>query len=341
MAPLIECCAPSHPIKIAVTGPSVPLETGVRVRTDVGLADFDLSDRGTLVYVSAEDEMHVPVLVDRKGAESPIAVEPGSYTFPRFSHSGDRFVIGNRVRDLDLWMWEFARPGLRPLIRNIGLASEAVWTTGDSAVLFPFRTKGRRTIARLNADGSGQPSIVGENQQGIMPHAVAPDGSLIVRHQQDIATLKSDRQPPLQVLIRNAANATLSPDGRWLAYESSVSGRRQVIVRPFPEIERGEWQISGDRGYQPAWSRAGSEVFYQSAEGMMSVAIRADASFRFDPPRLLFKTAGYMRLGLGRHFDVGPKDTFVLLKRVGGSKPPVVKLVVNFADDVAARVKAK
>ena len=51
-------------------------------------------------------------------------------------------------------------------------------------------------------------------------------------------------------------NAEISPDGRWLAYESTESRRLEVYVRPFPNVDDGRWQVSTDLGFKPAWSRS-------------------------------------------------------------------------------------
>ena len=52
-------------------------------------------------------------------------------------------------------------------------------------------------------------------------------------------------------------NPEISPDGRWIAYESNEAGTIQVWVRPFPNVNDGRWQISLQGGTRPAWSRNG------------------------------------------------------------------------------------
>ena len=54
----------------------------------------------------------------------------------------------------------------------------------------------------------------------------------------------------------------MSPDGKWLAYESDESGQLEVFVRPFPDVQAGRWQISFGGGVQPAWNPAGHELFF-------------------------------------------------------------------------------
>ena len=54
----------------------------------------------------------------------------------------------------------------------------------------------------------------------------------------------------------------VSPDGRWLAYQSNESGLPEVYVRPYPDVDAGRSQISTERGSRPAWNRNGREPFF-------------------------------------------------------------------------------
>ena len=76
-------------------------------------------------------------------------------------------------------------------------------------------------------------------------------------------TLGKDRQiEPLVQTPFFERNGEVSPDGRWLAYESNESGQFEVFVRPFPDVNKGRWQVSTGGGTQPLWARNGQELFY-------------------------------------------------------------------------------
>ena len=64
--------------------------------------------------------------------------------------------------------------------------------------------------------------------------------------------------------------AEFSPNGRYLAYTVDESGRREVFVRPFPQVDRGRWQISTAGGTRPAWARNGRELFYLDASNTLT-----------------------------------------------------------------------
>jgi hypothetical protein len=82
----------------------------------------------------------------------------------------------------------------------------------------------------------------------------------------------------------------ISPDGRWIAYVSSESGRHEVYVRPFPSGD-GRWQISVDGGMEPVWRSDGSEIFYLAADrNLMAAAVKTGPSFESGVPTRLFAT---------------------------------------------------
>ena len=92
------------------------------------------------------------------------------------------------------------------------------------------------------------------------------------------------------------SDAEISPDGRWIAYESDESGRFDIYVRPFPAVDTGRWQISSSGGTHPLWSRSGRELFFIAGDGMMtSVPIRPGSAFARERPVGLFPAGQYLR----------------------------------------------
>jgi Tol biopolymer transport system component len=125
----------------------------------------------------------------------------------------------------------------------------------------------------------------------------------------------------------------LSRDGRWLAYSSNETGRLEVYVRPFPDVNGGKWQVSRNGGHEPFWARNGRELFYRDGNGnLVAAPIIADASFRTGEHRILFSTRGLRLIANGRSYDVMPDDQrFIFTRRVGAeeSDRPVPVVVVE------------
>ena len=77
-----------------------------------------------------------------------------------------------------------------------------------------------------------------------------------------VLTLDAERRvAPLIVTEFDELSAELSPDGQWLAYQSNASGRWEVYVQPFPDVDTGRWQISTTGGMAPLWGRTGGSCF--------------------------------------------------------------------------------
>ena len=142
---------------------------------------------------------------------------------------------------------------------------------------------------------------------------------------------------PLLATESAEAYAQISPDGRWIAYQSDATGRGEIWVRPFPNVDGGPWQISRSGGSHPRWSQAERELFYLSPSGqLMSVRYEADPFTHETPVRLLeepFNTGGQF----GAIYDVHPNGQRFVKIKVGAlddNEPPQVILVQNWLDEL-------
>ena len=101
-----------------------------------------------------------------------------------------------------------------------------------------------------------------------------------------------------------------------MAYESNQSGQGEVYVRPFPNVDDGQWQISTSGGTHPLWASNGRELFYRRGAALMTVAVQTEPSFTPGTPGVLFE--GTYRTGLGRSYDVAPDGQRFLMITAGG-----------------------
>jgi serine/threonine-protein kinase len=150
------------------------------------------------------------------------------------------------------------------------------------------------------------------------------------------------RMVPLLETRFDERNGVISPDGRWLAYESDSSGQFEVYVRPFPNVEEGQWQVSTAGGEHPLWARSGRELFYVAPDGAL-MAVRADtrgARWQASTPTKLLE-GRYVVGGagiLGRHYDASPDgQRFLLIKQAGAdtaAAPPQIVIVQNWFEEL-------
>ena len=159
-----------------------------------------------------------------------------------------------------------------------------------------------------------------------LPYAITPDGGTLIfrEHSVDLTADAGDIMAmPLagnrraRLLIQTPAremNAELSPDGRWLVYQSDESGRDEIYIRPFPNVSAGKTQVSTNGGTRPLWARSGRELFYESGGALMRVAVTTGAALTVTPPEKLF--GGPYVYGLLEHmYDITPDgQRFLMLK---------------------------
>ena len=149
--------------------------------------------------------------------------------------------------------------------------------------------------------------------------------------------LDGDRKPhplngPAQFVERNP---DISPDGRWVAYESNESGTFEIYVRPFPAVEQGRWQISIDGGARPRWAPNGHE----ERRRFIAVNVQTDLTFQFGKPLALFEITNDAQPSPNRHYDITPDGTrFVVLKEPQTSASVQLVVVENWLEELKARV---
>jgi serine/threonine-protein kinase len=139
---------------------------------------------------------------------------------------------------------------------------------------------------------------------------VSPDGQLLLLRQRtpttgnDLSLLRLDgKSQPTRLLQMSFGenNADLSADGKWLAYQSDESGRPEVFVRPFPNVDAGRWQVSSG-GTKPRWAPNGQELFYVSG-GVMGAPIQSVPTFLAKPAARVLQDIGFNNVP-GRPWDV-------------------------------------
>ena len=133
------------------------------------------------------------------------------------------------------------------------------------------------------------------------------------------------RQEPLLQTPYDEVNAELSPNGRWLAYQSNESDHYEIYVRPFPNVTAGKWQVSTSGGTRPVWARNGQELFYESMGALMRVPVTTDSTFTNGTATKLFDAAPYFfgPAPGGRAYDVSPDGKrFLMIKQGGEADEP-------------------
>jgi len=280
------------------------------------------------------------VWVDRSGNETPIAAPPRPYVAARASPDGSRFAVDVRGDDGGIWIWDDQRRNLVPL----GTGISPFWTPDGRRIVFSAQDAADRNAPVRAfwraADGSGSVHALATDRMPQTATGLSPDGRDVVAYttsdqaQRDVMLVSLDVARPPRALVQtpaNELNGTISPDGRWLAYESDASGHFEIYVRPYPNTAGGEWRVSNGSGVRPVWTRGGRELLYLAADGaLMSVRPEASSSWQSSAPTKLLDTVGryYTESVVTRTFDVAPDGERLLLLKYVSSNAAATRDVV-------------
>ena len=181
---------------------------------------------------------------------------------------------------------------------------------------------------------------------------ISPDGTMLVFGeptgvQWDIGVLPLE-DPKARRTLRQTPdierNAVISPNGRWMAYESERSGRFEIYVRPFPNVDSAEYKVTTEGGIAPVWARDGGELFYWKESGalvtIMSVPIAPGTEFDFGASHQIVQ-GSYARPSWDTQYDVGPDGRFVLLKAAGPPPRDDIVTVLNWFEELKRVVPSR
>ena len=305
-----------NPASLTLGGDPVPVVQDVRVAF-YG-AQFDVSNSGTLVYLRGDATARRRLVwVDRDGREEPLALELGDYERVHLSPDGTKLAFDDRS---DIWLYDFSTGTLSRFTFDPAPDTDPVWSPDGQRIFFSSNRDGPANVYEKPSDGSGSVVRVTESDLRQWPQGLTPDGTMLIidaltsEQGIDILQLDVDASSEPTLFLGTAATERMpavSPDGRFMVYESRDPGPRQIYVRTFPGGE-GPWQISLEGGSSPRWSPDGREIFYLNDGTLMAVAIESEPSFHVVGTRKLFEGP---YLGRAHNYDVsGDGERFLMVK---------------------------
>jgi eukaryotic-like serine/threonine-protein kinase len=322
--------------RMAVQGsPALALD-GVFRAANSGAAFFAVSQSGTMIFAPGGFARSL-VSVDRRGHRTPMFGERRGFRFPRLSPDGRRLAVTIDPRPPQVWVYDVERGSRTPIAPGV----TPVWTVDGQRVLM----SGANKIMWAAADGSSPPEpLVQKNRTNtttMNPNGWSSDGRFLIFQEQtppndyDIWVAPRGEKPrPLVATPARDMGARLSPDGRWLAYYSNESGRFEVYVRPFPNVNDHKWMASTTGGWTPVWSPDGRELFYLNGTSMMVTRVETRGrDLALGKPEFLFD--GPFDTTQDMNFDIWPDgQRFLMVEADPNARPNRVNVVVNWLDEL-------
>ncbi|MGE5833618.1 MAG: protein kinase domain-containing protein [Acidobacteriota bacterium] len=336
-------------------GTAVKLLDDVAYGVQMNAGLFAISRAGTLIYrkdrsaaaalttmqwISASDEV--------TSTKAPLRPTPGAYQMPRLSPDGTRiaYVISEGANQYDIWVFDLQRDVPRRLTAG-GVNLSPVWSPNGQYIVFEKIGQG---LFQARTDDASQPQALMPRSVPQLPWSFTPDGKQLAYFEKvQIWTVALEDQggqlkagTPEQFIksTSNDQSPSFSPDGRWLAYQSTQSGKNEVYVRAFPApatSSGGQRQVSNNGGVLPHWSRTG--LVYQSGDQLMTVSYTVkDTTFIADKPRVwIASLSGATGWDLARD---GKRVVALIPESTAKAPPPEHEIVMlqNFADELRRRV---
>ena len=320
----------------------------------VGPVDFAVSRSGTLVYSEERGtSARELVWVTRDGHQTLVdSTWRAAFSTPVLSRDGRKLAVaireGNRS---SIWLRLEGREPVR--LTSEQSAFEPAWSPDGRTITFLAAGAHASTgnVWRQPLDGSDMARLMIRSDRALSEQVWMPDGSgLIVRtttptpgHGDLLATSSLSDTVASPILATNRAeySPAISPDGRWVAYTSDLTGRFEVYVAPRAAPQSTRVLVSSGGGSSPRWSADGRSLYYLNLESRLFEArVQLSPTLRVDGLRALFDAKPFIQTSLSRrNYDVAPDGRFLFVRHAGNSQAGAMVVVEHFVDEVQRSAK--
>ncbi len=311
------------------SGPPVTITRDVS-QPDGFVSRAAVSASGAIVYPqSGGDSPRRLVLVGRSGSAKLIPGEARRFASPRFSPDGRRMALGitDQAGTKDIWVFDVAQSTWSRLTTS-GINNRPIWTPDGRRLVYSSNDD----LWWIDADGSGRPESLLVANGNRFAGTVTPDGRAVVYQEaasdrNGIRSMAFDSAPASRLLISGTFGESapaLSPNGKWLAYQSDETGQMEVYVRPYPG-PGARVPVSLHGGTEAAWAHSGRELFFRSGDSLMAAAVAPGPTFAVTGRRLLF-TGSFVSGDAYREYDVAPDDQHFVMLSGGSARSTLIGL---------------
>ena len=317
-------------VSLQATGEPFPLLENVFRGAQRGGSFIRVSRTGSAVHVDGGFERSL-VLVERSGREVLLTEERLGFRFPRFSPDGAQVSVAVDPRPPTVWLFDVGTGVGSPI--NPGL--DSIWSpangrlyTGGEVLVESWPTTANQDTAVTWPVTPSFPRSWSRDGLTLIPMAVGADTGNDLWHVQ----FGGDGVPDTLIATPfEERDAKLSPDGNWLAFQSDLSGRPEIYLTTYPDLEDRRL-VSPGGGQNPLWAHDGSELYYRSGDRVMAVQVSLDSSASVSQPVVLFR--GDYDQSQPVNWDVDAQGRFLMVRPAPGTLGQF-QLVINLAAELS------
>ncbi len=325
---------PFDAAKLRLTADSFPIVDNVEVMEIPGGVFYSVSHNGVLTYRAGVSTTQELTWYSREGKRLGTAGAPGQYHQLAVSPDAKRAVVERldpQTKTSDLWLLEVATNILSRLTFDPGDDTDAVWSPDSREVIFSSNRNGKLDLFRKTVGSNDEQLVYADSERKVCEWWLKDNSVLYTnRGGRTIYRLPLTGERKPQALFRTDFTKDephVSPDGRWVAYNSLESGQFEVYVASFPSFTEKR-QASDHGGGQALWRVDGKELFYlQPDKKFVAVEIKAGQSLETGPPRVLFESRVNPNLYLDQYGITPDGGKFLVTEPVQEASTPITVLV--------------
>jgi eukaryotic-like serine/threonine-protein kinase len=254
---------------------------------------------------------------------------------------------------MDAWIYALDRGPLVRMTYHPAQDGYPVWSPDGKRVVFWSRQGGAVTSLYVrSSDLTGSEERLASGTNGRLPFCWSSDGKVVVFQEYssetgtDIGIVSVGTEQTSRLLLNSKsdeARPALSPDGRWMAYQSNLSGRVEVYVQRFPDLGT-RWQLTTEGGESPIWSTTGREIFYRRGRAVMSLPVTINGeTFTHGTPRVLFEGPYVLESSAAgaRSYALAPDGRFLMMKAAGpeGNDTQQIIVALNWPEELKRLIR--
>ena len=344
---------PFDAFKLALAGEPFPLVEQVQVSSPTNAGNFiapqfSTSGNSTLAYIRGRGPGSAEMVwLNRDGKRLGTIGGPADYSNPALSPDERKLAVSRvdpQTKTRDIWIFDLDRGASSRFTFDPADDLNPLWSPDGSRIAFTSERKGQRDIYQKLSSGTGEEELLLQSGERTSVEDWPVDGRFLLYNLGAVGStlvqampLAGDRKPitVLQAAAGGVDQAQLSPNGQWIAYRSTESGRNEVYVQRFSgagPISGGKWQVSTNGGLQPRWRRDGKELYYLAADNkLMAVDVKGDTSiFEAGIPKPLFEVRVSTATRRNHYLPAANGKRFLVVQTLEQAVSSPITVVVNW-----------